>query len=53
MVKNCLIFIGVLLFALPSPQNVQGESIANDEDIYVTTGDIISDIIFHLLIRRL
>jgi hypothetical protein len=45
MVKRYLILVGLLLFAFTPLQVVKAESVSNEED-YVTTEDIVLDIIF-------
>ncbi|GAB3064038.1 hypothetical protein [Virgibacillus ainsalahensis] len=46
MVKRCLLILGVSLLALSSLQIVQAAPISNVEDNYFTTEDIIADIVF-------
>lgn len=46
MLKNCFILFVALLFAVLPSSNTQAESLSNNENGYVTTEDIISDIIF-------
>jgi len=46
MVKRCLLILGVSLLALSSLQIVQAAPTSNAEDNYFTTEDIIADIVF-------
>ncbi|WP_087973521.1 hypothetical protein [Oceanobacillus rekensis] len=52
MVKNCLFLLGALLFAVTSLQSVQAEPASNIEDDYVTTEDIIEDIVFPTIDKK-
>jgi hypothetical protein len=46
MIRKCLLLFGVLLFSLSSLPIVQASTSSNAVDDYVTTEDIISDIVF-------
>jgi hypothetical protein len=52
MVKQYLILLGFLLSAFTPLQTVKAESISKVEDWYVTTEDIISDIVFPSIDKR-
>jgi hypothetical protein len=52
MVKQYLILLGFLLFAFTPLQTVKAESVSKVEDWYVTTEDIIGDIVFPTIDKR-
>ncbi|MFJ8459717.1 hypothetical protein ACIQ57_11370 [Lysinibacillus xylanilyticus] len=52
MVKQYLILLGFLFIVLTSTQVVKSETVPKIEEMYVTTEDIISDIIFPTVDKR-
>lgn len=50
--KQYLIILGILLFAFAHLQTVTAESVPNAEDIYMTTEDIVSDLVFPIIDKR-
>ena len=52
MVKQCLIFLGFFLFAFTPMQTVKVETVPKVEDSYVTTEDIVSDLAFPTIDKR-
>ena len=52
MVKQYLILLGFLFIILTSTQVVKSETVPKIEEMYVTTEDIISDIIFPTVDKR-
>lgn len=52
MVKKYLILLGFFLFAFTSMQAVKAEIVPKAEDLYVSTEDIVSDLVFQLLIKK-
>ena len=52
MVKQNLILLGFLFIVLTSTQVVKSETVPKVEEMYVTTEDIISDIIFPTVDKR-
>ncbi|WP_374966337.1 hypothetical protein [Lysinibacillus sp. RS5] len=52
MVKQYLILLGFLFIVLTSTQVVKSETVPKAEEMYVTTEDIISDIIFPTVDKR-
>ncbi|WP_223556973.1 hypothetical protein [Lysinibacillus sphaericus] len=52
MVKQYLILLGFLFIVLTSTQVVKSETVPKVEEMYVTTEDIISDIIFPTVDKR-
>ncbi|MGM0876774.1 MAG: DUF3888 domain-containing protein [Bacillota bacterium] len=46
MVKQYIILFGLLLFAFTPLQTVKAQPILKEEELYVTTEDIIADIVF-------
>lgn len=52
MVKQYLILLGFLLCAFTSMQSVKAETVPKVEDSYVTTEDIISDLVFPTIDKR-
>ncbi|MER2112087.1 MAG: hypothetical protein ABS960_05285 [Solibacillus isronensis] len=52
MVKHYLVLLGFILVILTSMQVAKSETIPKAEEMYVTTEDIISDIIFPTIDKR-
>ncbi|MEK5078022.1 hypothetical protein MKX73_03320 [Solibacillus sp. FSL W7-1436] len=52
MVKHYLVLLGFILIILTSMQVAKSETIPKAEEMYVTTEDIISDIIFPTIDKR-
>lgn len=52
MVKHYLVLLGFILIVLTSMQVAKSETIPKAEEMYVTTEDIISDIIFPTIDKR-
>lgn len=52
MVKHYLVSLGIILIVLTSMQVAKSETIPKAEEMYVTTEDIISDIIFPTIDKR-
>ena len=52
MVKHYLVLLGFILIILTSMQVAKSETITKAEQMYVTTEDIISDIIFPTIDKR-
>ena len=52
MVKHYLVLLGFILIVLTSMQVAKSETIPKAEDMYVTTEDIVSDIIFPTIDKR-
>ncbi|WP_339176188.1 hypothetical protein MKY51_07250 [Solibacillus sp. FSL R5-0691] len=52
MVKHYLVLLGFILIILTSMQVAKSETITKAEEMYVTTEDIISDIIFPTIDKR-
>ena len=52
MVKHYLVLLGFILIVLTSTQVAKSETIPKAEEMYVTTEDIISDIIFPTIDKR-
>lgn len=52
MVKQYLILLGIFLFAFTPLQMVKAETIPKAEDIYMTTEDIFSDLVFPTIDKR-
>ena len=52
MVKHYLVLLGLILIVLTSMQVAKSETIPKAEEMYVTTEDIISDIIFPTIDKR-
>ena len=52
MVKHYLVLLGFILIILTSMQVAKSETIPKVEEMYVTTEDIISDIIFPTIDKR-
>lgn len=52
MVKHYLVLLGFILIILTSMQVAKSETIPKTEEMYVTTEDIISDIIFPTIDKR-
>jgi hypothetical protein len=52
MVKHHIILFGMFLFAFTSMQFVKAETVLNAEDSYVTTDDIVSDLLFPTIDKR-
>lgn len=46
MIKQYIIFFGLLLFVITPLQTVKAETVSNAEREYFTTEDIIADIVF-------
>jgi hypothetical protein len=53
MVKQYLILLGFLLFAITPLQTVNAEAVSNAEGHYVITEYIIRDILFPIIDKRL
>ncbi|MGE7998038.1 hypothetical protein ACQKOF_05070 [Lysinibacillus sp. NPDC093190] len=52
MVKQYLVILGVLFIVITSTQVVKSETIPKAEEMYVTTEDIILDIVFPYIDKR-
>jgi hypothetical protein len=52
MFKQYLILLGISLFAFTPMQTVKAETVPNVEDSYVTTEDIVSDLVFPTIDKR-
>lgn len=52
MVKHYLILIGFVFIGLILAQNTKPEANSEMEEVYVTTEDIVSDIIFPIIDKR-
>ena len=52
MVKHYLVLLGFILIVLTSTQVAKSETIPKAVEMYVTTEDIISDIIFPTIDKR-
>lgn len=52
MVKHYLILIGFVFIGLILAQNTKPEANSEMEEMYVTTEDIVSDIIFPIIDKR-
>jgi hypothetical protein len=52
MVKQYLILLGFFLFAFTPMQTVKAETVPKVEDSYVTTEDIVSDLVFPTIDKR-
>lgn len=52
MIKQCLILFGFFYFALTTMQTVKAETVPKVEDSYVTTEDIVSDLVFPTIDKR-
>jgi Protein of unknown function (DUF3888) len=52
MIKQCLILLGFFLFAFTPMQTVKAETVPKVEDSYFTTEDIVSDLIFPTIDKR-
>jgi hypothetical protein len=53
MVKQCLVLLGFLLFAFIPLQTADAKTVSNVEGQHVTTEDIVRDIIFPIIDKRL
>ena len=52
MVKQFLILLGFFVFAFTPMQTVEAETVPKVEDSYVTTEDIVSDLVFPTIDKR-
>ncbi|MCM3708852.1 MULTISPECIES: hypothetical protein [Cytobacillus] len=52
MVKQYLILLGFFVFAFTPMQTVEAETVPKVEDSYVTTEDIVSDLVFPTIDKR-
>ncbi|WP_419880435.1 hypothetical protein ACN6MY_12115 [Peribacillus sp. B-H-3] len=52
MVKQCLILLGFFVFAFTPMHTVKAKTVPKAEDLYVTTEDIVSDLVLPTIDKR-